>query len=382
MVFEDRTAEAGLEDRLGWWNAIAGGDFNGDGHMDYAVMNAGLNSKYHASPEEPSLLYYGDMDASGVDRIIEAKTHHAALLPVRGRSCSSAAMPLLAEKFPTFHDFASAELPEIYPPETLARAREYRATELASGILLNDGAGRFSWQALPRLFQVSPAFGVVATDFDGDGHTDLYAVQNLFTREPETGPLDGGLSQLLLGDGTGDFRLAPVRETGLLVPGDGKGLAFLALDDDPWPDAVVTQNDGPVLAFRNRGRKGRRVLAVRLVGPRGNPTAVGAQVRLMTSEGRQQTAEVYAGTGYLSQSSPTLYFGLGESSFSDPNPEAGRETGASPQVDSGSARIDVRWPDGRLSSHEVPAAGVGDEAGQRLVLSYPPRRRRPPAAGG
>ena len=62
---EDRTIEAGLADRTGWWNGITGTDADGDGDMDYAVTNFGLNTKYHASAEHPILLYYGEFDNSG-----------------------------------------------------------------------------------------------------------------------------------------------------------------------------------------------------------------------------------------------------------------------------------------------------------------------------
>jgi hypothetical protein len=70
---------------------------------------------------------------------------------------------------------------------------------------------------------------------------------------------------------------------------------------------------------------------VRLKGKPGNPTAVGARVTLVRSDGVRQTAEVSAGGGYLSQQSPTLGFGLG--------PAARAES------------IEVRWPDGKSSRH-------------------------------
>src|SRR5437867_3580127 len=41
---EDRTREAGLADKLGWWNGIAARDLDGDGDIDYVVTNFGLNT--------------------------------------------------------------------------------------------------------------------------------------------------------------------------------------------------------------------------------------------------------------------------------------------------------------------------------------------------
>ena len=46
----DETEQAGLAERQGWFNGIAGGDLDRDGDIDYVVTNFGLNTKYHASP--------------------------------------------------------------------------------------------------------------------------------------------------------------------------------------------------------------------------------------------------------------------------------------------------------------------------------------------
>jgi len=334
----DATQASGLAKRSGWWSGITGGDFNNDGHMDYAVMNNGLNSKYKASPDKPARIYYGEMDGSGKPHLIEAKVAEEGLLPVRGRSCSSSAMPFVTEKFPTYHDYASALLPDIYTPSTLEKAQMFSATELKSGLLLGDGKGHFRWRALPRLVQASPGFGVVAADYNGDGHLDLYTVQNFFTREPETGLLDGGISAMLWGNGTGDFTHAKATKTGLVVPGDGMGLTSIDLDRNGWPDIVLTQNAGPMMTFLNRGIKGRDSLAIRLQGRPGNLTAVGARVTAVGKDGRRRSVEIYAGSGYLSQSTQTVFFG--------------QNNGAATQS------IEVRWPNGETTKH-VPEKPSG-----------------------
>ena len=254
--FEDRSEQAGLAARTGWWNSITGGDFNGDGAIDYAVGNLGLNSKYSATPELPARIYYGDVDGSGEPHLIEAKSTAEGQLPVRGRSCSSLAMPFVEERFPTYHDYPSALLTDIYPSDSLAQVEAFEAVELRSGILLNDGQGAFEWRPLPRLVQASPGYGIMASDYNGDGDTDLYVVQNSFSREPETGLLDGGVSMLLFGDGHGDFRTSELSESGLMVPGDGKGLGVGDLNRDGWPDLVATQNNGSLAAFGNHGVAG------------------------------------------------------------------------------------------------------------------------------
>ena len=326
----DRTDSAGLADRLGWWNGIAAGDVDGDGDIDYVVTNLGLNTKYKASRKKPLLLYAGDFEGDGSLHLIEAKNDGTNLLPVRGRSCSSNAMPFVAQKFPTYHKFAIASLQEIYTPECLAEAHSFTANTLESGVLLNDGSGNFGFQPLPRLAQISPGYGVVLTDVDGDGNLDLYMVQNFFGPQRETGRMDGGVSLLLRGNGDGTFEPVWPKRSGLLVPGDATALTYTDLNDDGWTDFVVATNDGPVQAFVNRGNQEARTMTVRLHGRPGNTLGAGARVQLKMNHGRTAVAEVYAGGGYLSQSSADLTFALA----------------ANERV----KHVEVRWPDGETTT--------------------------------
>ena len=345
-ALEDRTAFAGLEHETGWFSGITGADFDHDGDIDYVVSNVGLNSKYHASRERPALLYYGDFDGSGRTRLVEAEYEGDTLYPVRGRSCSSRAMPFIGGKFPTFTAFAKAPVDEIYSAQRLDQASVFEAVRLESIVLINDGSGRFRVTPLPILAQASPGFGIVATDFDGDTHVDLLIAQNSFSPQPETGRMDGGLSVLLTGRGDGSFSMVPPAISGIIVPGDAKALTLCDLNEDGRPDIVMSQNNGPLLAFLNTNAgSSAKTMSVRLKGTAGNPTAVGARVTLVTERGSSQMCEVYAGSGYLSQSSPLLFFGV---SRSDPP-----------------RRLEVRWPDGSRSTHPI---GGGES---RIVIAQP-----------
>jgi hypothetical protein len=329
----DRTSEAGLSSLLGWWNGIAGRDLDGDGDMDYVATNFGLNTKYHATAKKPIMLYYGDFEGTGHKRLVEAEYEDDILFPLRGKSCSTNAMPFLKDKFTSYTGFALASLQDIYTPECLENSHRYSATTLESGVLLNDGAAGFEFRPLPRLAQAAPSFGVVITESDGDGNADIYLVQNFFSPQPETGRMDGGLSLLLNGKGDGSFDVIQSARSGLLVYGDAKGLAVTDLNADGWPDFVVGVNDDEVVTFQNQKTSENRILNVRLVGPVGNPTAIGARVTLQPSRGRLQTAEVQAGSGYLSQSTATITFGL-----------AAGDT---------AQQFEITWPDGSRSVHEV-----------------------------
>ncbi len=326
---EDATAATGLADLTGWWNSITGADFNGDGRIDYVALNAGLNTKYKASHDKPALLFYGDFEGNGRMSLVEAKTS-ADVLPVRGRSCSSNAMPFLKDKFPTYRSFASATLDEIYTPECLRKSYEFKATTLESGVYMNEGDGRFTFEPFPRIAQAAPGYGAVAGDFDGDARCDVYFVQNFFTREPETGFWDGGLSLMLRGDGDGGFTPVSPVESGLIIDGDAKGLALTDIRGAGLPTFAIAQNDGPLRVLRGR----RRLVSVRLEGRDGAPPPIGARVTLRSDGQPNQTQELYAGSGYLSQSSPVLFFGA---------------------ADGATAYFHVKWPDGTETLHHTNA---------------------------
>ncbi|MCH8822457.1 MAG: VCBS repeat-containing protein [Planctomycetes bacterium] len=347
---ENQTQSSGLADRTGWYNSITGSDLDNDGDIDYIVMNAGLNNKYHASQDKPALLYYGDFQGSGRKTLVEAKPGENDLLPIRGLSCSSEAMPFVKQKLPTYRAFASASLSEIYADHNLGEALVFKATELQSGILINQGVTnghvRFAFKPLPHIAQASPGYGVVASDFDGNGNLDIYFVQNFFEREPETGRWDGGLSLLLLGNGQCEFEPINMAYSGLVVPGDATGATICDINNDGRPDLAVTRNNDTMLIFENDPLidDEHDFLAVRLVGAKGNPTAIGSRVTLIDSNGKQQTQEIYAGSGYLSQSSSQLFFGTGK--MQEP------------------LELHIRWPDGKETIHKV------DIATKRIVLNH------------
>jgi hypothetical protein len=226
-------------------------------------------------------------------------------------------------------------LEQVLGHDLLAKAERYAATELRSGVFLSQPDGTYRFEPLPRIAQIAPFQGVVAGDFDGDGHADIYAVHNSYAPIPSVGRFAGGLSQLLRGDGHGHFSAVPPAVSGLVVPGDAKALAVLDLYADGRPDFLVTRSNDTALAFRNRGVSGRRFLRVALRGPVGNPTCVGARVTLVTADGSSQVSEVAAGSGYYSQSAPACFFG-----YPDSNPPV---------------LLRVRWPLGEITEQKVGA---------------------------
>lgn len=308
--FEDWTDRSGFVSAgTGWWNSIAAADFNGDGRTDYVVGNLGLNTQYQADASHPAVLFSGDFKGDQSTQLIYAYYEGERLYPWVTRRALGAVIPSILKKFPKNDLYARASVEEIFGAEKLASAQRLFATEFRSGVLLSQPNGTYQFEPLPRMAQVAPLQGLVAGDFDGDGNADIYAVQNSYAPITSVGRFDGGLSQFVRGDGHGNFVAVPVVQSGLLVSGDAKALAVVDLDHDGWPDFMVTRNNGTAQAFRNQGVEGRHSLRISLRGLAGNPTGIGARVSVGLSDGRSQMSEVYAGSGYFSQSAADCFFG-------------------------------------------------------------------------
>ncbi len=317
----------------GWWTSLASADFNGDGRPDYAAGNAGLNTPYRADASHPALLYYGRFGGPTV--IVEADYEGDRIYPRATLRALGAYMPPLRRRITKNDEYGRLTLEQVVGADRLAAAQRFAATELRSGVFLSQPDGTYRFSPLPRIAQIAPVQGLVAGDFDGDGRADLYAVQNSYAPVPATGRFDGGVSQLLRGDGRGHFAAVEPVCSGLVVPGDAKALVTLDLDADGWPDFLVSRNNAAALAWRNGGVPGRHSFRVVLQGRAGNPAAIGARVTVELADGTVQAGEVEAGAGYYSQSSAAVFFGW-------PDGNAPR-------------RVRVRWPDGAATSQDFAA---------------------------
>jgi hypothetical protein len=337
--FEDWTERAGFAAAgTGWWTSIAAADFNGDGRPDFVVGNVGQNTQYRASPAHPALLFYGDFRGDGEEpQAVEAYYEGDKLYPWRTRRDLGTVIPSVLKRYPRNNAYAHATLGDILGEDRIAAARRFAATELRSGVFLSQPDGTYRFEALPRIAQVSPLQGLAAGDLEGTGNAGIYAVQNSYAPIPAVGRFDGGLSQLLRGDGRGGFTPVPPAESGLVVPGDAKALAVLDLGADGQPGFLVSRNSGTTLAFRGSAGARGEPLQVVLLGTAGNPTGVGSLVSVAFADGTSQSAEVYSGSGYYSQSSPGLFFG---------------HPASNPPV-----LVRVRWPSGKTTESKAQPEG-------------------------
>ncbi len=100
---------------------------------------------------------------------------------------------------------------------------------------------------------------------------------------------------------------------GLDFPQDGR--AFVTFDFDRDGDVDILQNNrnSPQLRLlRNDLPTSHHSVALRLEGTESNRDAVGARLVLETASGRRLTRSIRSGSGFRSQPSRTVHFGLGD----------------------------------------------------------------------
>jgi hypothetical protein len=302
-VLTNVTAATGIGNQVGWWNSLAAADFDGDGDLDYAAGNLGLNTNYKASADQPLAVYGGDFDDNGnFDAVLscymKAEDGQMKPFPLHTRDDLIVQLIRTRRDYPTYVKYGEATTDKLISAEDRKKAVFYQANQFASSYLQNLGKGRFSLRPLPTPAQFAPVKGMLPTDADGDGHLDLLLVGNDYATEVFTGRYDALIGQVLRGNGKGDFAPVPVARSGFFVDGDARGVAQL-VDARGNLLTVVTQNRDSLKVFRPVNTLADKAPVVTL-----KPND--AWVEITYADGRTRKLEAHYGSTYLSQSTRSV----------------------------------------------------------------------------
>ncbi|MBN1791742.1 MAG: VCBS repeat-containing protein [Bacteroidales bacterium] len=253
--FKNTTDRTGIGNQTGWWNSIAAGDFDNDNDIDYVVGNLGQNSFYKASHKYPVGIYAGDFDNNGSYDAFPSQYLPASQkdtgwreFPVHTRDDAVKQMISMRSKFQNYKSYAESTIDCLFSPEQLKGALVLKANNFQSCLVINDGRNRFSLVPLPVQAQLSVLNGMIVDDLDADGNLDLLINANDWGTEVSVGRYDALNGLLLRGDGQGQFTPLSIAESGIYIPGNGKGMAKLRGAGGRYLVAAG-QNRGPLKIF-------------------------------------------------------------------------------------------------------------------------------------
>jgi hypothetical protein len=228
--FTDRSESYGLSGTEGWWKRIAASDLDGDGDMDLVLGNHGLNSRFHASPEKPVLMYVNDFDKNGsVEQIICAYNGDTAY-PVVMKDDLVKQIPGLGRNYETFQSYGGQTIKDIFSEEILQRSIVLQAHILESGLLINEGQGSLRFNPFPTRGQLFPVYAIAMGDFDHDHVFDILLGGNLTRAKPETGIYSAGHGLFLQGSGTGNWTVVPADSSGFFSKGEIRDIIAIKIN--------------------------------------------------------------------------------------------------------------------------------------------------------
>lgn len=343
-TFVDRTEAAGLNvdnDRYSF--ACAWGDCNSNGLPDLYVANDfGRNNLYRNNGDgtftsvstEAGVEDVGaGMSACWFDFNGDGRQDIYA-----GNMWSSAGMRISDQK--TFHE---------QDPENVRAL--YRRHAGGNSLYQNQGDGHFKNVSAPSGAEIGRwAWSSDAWDFDHDGHPDLYVAngyisgpdfpdlasffwRQLVAKSPQNSSPSpsyehgwNAINELIRSDGrwsgyernvaylnNGDGTFSNVSGVvGVDFMDDGRSFALADLDHDGRLEVVLKNRTAPQLRIlRNVMTEIGNSLSFRLRGTKSNRDAIGAAITIEAG-GHRQTKYLQAGSGFLSQHSKELFFGVGD----------------------------------------------------------------------
>ena len=286
--FEDTTQKAGLNDSTSKSLGMAILDYNNDGWPDILVAN----------DTQPNKLYLNKHDGTFEERGVSAGIAFSEDGVARAGMGVDAA------------DYDRSGHPSILITNF--------ANQMIS-LYHNEGNGLFVDEAphseVGRATLVTLGFGCFFFDYDNDGWPDIFVADGHIENEIERVQKRVSYAEpphLFRNLGAGRFKeVTENMGSAFASPKVARGAAYGDIDNDGFPDLLLTTNAGRAYLFHSEGGTNHS-LRIKLVGTKSNRDGIGAVVQVGTGKDRQSKM-LKSGSSYLSQSELVLTFGLGAS---------------------------------------------------------------------
>jgi Tfp pilus assembly protein PilF/peroxiredoxin len=388
--FQDRTEASGLNldnDRYSF--ACAWGDSNSDGWPDLYVANDfGRSNLYRNNGDGKFTVVSAEAGVEDVGAGMSASWcdfDNDGNQDIYVSNMWSSAGLRISEQEP-FH--------KNEPEEILGF---YRRHARGNSFYRNQGNGKFKNVSSAAGAEMGRwAWSSDAWDFDHDGYSDLY-IANGYISEPNVmersnADLSSFFWRHVVANSPQDSNPAPNYEqgwsainelirsdfpwsgsernvfhlnnhdgtfsevsgaVGLDFLEDGRSFALADIDRDGRLEIILKNRNAPQLRIlRNATKEIGQSIAFRLRGRKSNRDAIGAAVTV-EADGHRQTKYLQAGTGFLSQHSKEIFFGLG--------------------MIKDAVRASIRWPNGLTQAFEHLPVGqrIEIEEGSENFLAKP-----------
>ncbi len=304
-TFTDISKKAGVSDPDGRFGlGVAWCDFNEDGHPDLYVAN----------DQGPNFLYKNNGDGTFTDIGLLSGT----ALSEDGKEQSSMGVAIgdydHRGRWSIFVTNFSDEYNAFYRHEkefVFTDVSYATQTARAKNPFVGWGAGYF--------------------DYDNDGWLDLMVVNGHVYPQLAMARTAITYSQrklLYKNNRNGTFtEITAEAGPAMSEPSVSRGAAFGDLDNDGDIDVVINNLDGAPNVLRNDGGNRNNFLVIDLIGSKGNRSAFGARVKVVSGD-LVQHGERRSSGSYISQNDTRLHFGLEKRT----------------KVDT----VEIRWPHGTI----------------------------------
>ncbi|HEX8529086.1 MAG TPA: VCBS repeat-containing protein, partial [Cytophagales bacterium] len=160
---------AGLKGTEGFWSALATGDFDKDGDVDFLAGNLGTNTKLRKGEGGTLKMHVKDLDGNGTLEQLVTYRLGDEWYPLATKDELAKQVPSLNKKFLNYRDYAGKPADELFGKEGLDGAEVREVNRFESVYVENRGKEGFKVHALPVEAQVSKIFALRVEDADGDG---------------------------------------------------------------------------------------------------------------------------------------------------------------------------------------------------------------------